>query len=139
MLEGRDAIQRDVDRLERWAHENLKKFTQAKCKVLHQGQGNPKHKYRLDGKWIESSPEEKDFGVLVDEKLNMSWQCMLATQKANHILHEKKYGQQIEGGGSPPILCSRETSPGLLRPALEPSAERYGPVGVSPEEGNKND
>jgi len=57
------------------------KFSKAKCEVLHTGWGNPKHKYRLVREWAE-----KDLGMLVDVKLNVSWQCALASQKANRIL-----------------------------------------------------
>ncbi|PKU41593.1 rna-directed dna polymerase from mobile element jockey-like [Limosa lapponica baueri] len=46
-LEGRDAVQTDFHRLEKWVSANLMTFKKAKCKVLHVGQGDPKHKYRL--------------------------------------------------------------------------------------------
>jgi len=45
------------------------KFNKSKCKVLHLG---PKHRYRLGRQWLENSAEEKDLGVMVDERFNMS-------------------------------------------------------------------
>ncbi|PKU31041.1 hypothetical protein llap_18654 [Limosa lapponica baueri] len=103
-------------------HANRMKFNQAKCRVLHLGRGNPRHKYRLGGEWLESSSEERDLGVPMDEKLHTSWQCTLAAQRATHILGCIK--RSVTGRAREVILplCSA-----LVRPHLECCVQLWSP------------
>jgi len=67
--EGHAAIQRDLDRLEKWAGRGLMMLNKGMlcvCKILPLGRNNPLHQYMLRVDQLESNFAEKDPGVLVD-------------------------------------------------------------------------
>ena len=64
--EGWDAIQRDLNRLQRWNQVDLMRFDRSKCRFLHLSQGKLCYQYRLASIRMEHNPIGRDLGVLVD-------------------------------------------------------------------------
>lgn len=62
------------------------KFNNFKCQIPHVGQSNTGNKYKLEKKWLQSSPAKGDLRVLVNSRPNTSQQCALAAQRGNCIL-----------------------------------------------------
>ena len=78
----------------------------------------------------------------MEGKLNIRQKCgALTAQKTSCILlglHQKKCGQQGEGGDSP-SLPSALMRPHLLSALRVPTQERHGAVGAGPEQGHRDD
>jgi len=53
---------------------------------MHLGHNNRKIKYEMGGMELDSTLEEKDLGVIFNEKLQVGKQCLKAANKANQIL-----------------------------------------------------
>ena len=99
---------------------SLMRFNRSKCMVSHLGKDNPKYVYRL-GELLESSPAEEDLEVLIDEDLNNPERCICRLEDQWYPgFHQKRGGQQGEGGDCTPLLYPCGAQAGVLCPGLGP-------------------
>ncbi|KAJ7424354.1 rna-directed dna polymerase from mobile element jockey-like [Willisornis vidua] len=68
LLEDRKALHRNLDSLHQWAKACGMRFSKATCWVMFLGHNNHRQLYRPGKEWLETGPEEKDLGVLVDSR-----------------------------------------------------------------------
>ena len=79
-------LQEDVDRMYQSASTWEMAFNTDKCKVMHVGKRNKRHKYTMGGENLAEVEEEKDLGVLIDSSMKPSKHCESITKKANATL-----------------------------------------------------
>ena len=69
-----------------WAKKWKMEFNVEKCKILHIGSNNPKHKYSMDEKELIETVEEKDLGILIDCKLDFGNHIKEIVGRANRMI-----------------------------------------------------
>lgn len=134
-IEERDAIRRDLGRVENWAHENIITFNKVNCKVLNLGWQNSRDEYSLEEYLLDSSSAKKDLGTLMNKMLNMTKQCGVCSLEG-HGMHRKK-GSHQEDGKAVTFYSA------LVTPHLEyclglSEQEGHRAAGVGPEEDSED-
>ena len=125
MPKGWNAIQRDVDRLERWTQVNLMRFKKSKCQVLYLGCGSshyPSTSWVMKG--LSAALAEKDLEVPLDGNyMVMSQQCALPCSPGSQLypgLHQKKHFSKLREVILPPYSA-------LVRPQWEFCIQMWSP------------
>ena len=83
---GKDILQQDLCNVLDWAKKWKMEFNVEKCKILHIGSNNPRHKYNMDGKELIETDKEKDLGILIDCKLDFGCHIKEIVGRANRMI-----------------------------------------------------
>lgn len=83
----RDLLQSDLASLFQWSGSWQLLFNADKCSVIHFGKKNPCYDYKVaDNSNLGVTTEEKDLGILIDDKLTFKQHIESTVNKANQIL-----------------------------------------------------
>ena len=116
------SMQKDIDRMVKWAETWQMKFNIQKCKSLHAGHNNKNFCYSMGPEWLSQDMQEKDLGVIVSNDLKPSNQCIEARNKANKMLGY--IGSKVEYKSKDVILKCYNA---LVRPHLEYCIQQWSP------------
>jgi hypothetical protein len=81
-----DVLRADLNTLFKWSEEWQMVFNVEKCKVMHFGKSNVKTVYNMGVGTLSVTDAEKDLGVIVQNDLKVSQQCVKVTKTANQVL-----------------------------------------------------
>ena len=86
-VEGRNKLREDLARLFNWSEVWQMNFNLEKCKIMHIGnKNNLFDEYAIGGHILERVEEEKDLGVLINDKFKVDKHCAMVAKKANQVL-----------------------------------------------------
>ena len=115
-------LQKDLDHLTDWSLKWQMNFNIKKCKRLHIGQTNPHNRYTIAGIDLDESDQERDLGIIVDNKLKFHIQTAHIVNKGFNILGIIKKSFENLDEHTVPILYKT-----LVRPILEYGNIIWGP------------
>ena len=115
-------MQSIIDNLVEWAKRWGMTFNEAKCRIIHAGNNNPRTAYFMNGRKIEEAEEEKDLGVWVTSSMKPAKQCSVAAKNANFAL-----GQMLRAFHYRKKTCVIPLYKCFIRPKLEFAVAAWSP------------
>ena len=119
---GKEVLQKDLDNIKVWAGKWKMEFNVGKCKIMHLGKDNPKHTYSMGGENLTVTTEEKDLGVIFDEKLEFDKHIRVMVNRANRML-----GMIRSGFACMSQDIFKLVYPVMVRPLLEYCVQVWSP------------
>ena len=85
--EDHEALQEDIDQMQDWSNKWLLRFHPDKCKYMRIGREDDNIvNYTLNGHILKSTHEEKDLGIIIDDKLKFDSHISAKVNTANKIM-----------------------------------------------------